>query len=61
MTAQHKATPQQWAELERYLDVLANPIVASVIIELRDRIEALEAAASCRSILGTPPPRLVGW
>lgn len=42
MTAPHKAKPDQWAELERYLEVLDNPIVASAILELRDRLAAAE-------------------
>ena len=46
MTTPHKATPEQWTELERYLRVIDNPIVASCILELRDRIAALEAAAT---------------
>jgi hypothetical protein len=41
MTKQHKATPEQWETIERYADT-SDPY--SCILELRDRIEALEAA-----------------
>jgi hypothetical protein len=40
MTNQHRATPEQWETIERYADT-SDPY--SCILELRDRIEALEA------------------
>ena len=40
MTKQHKATPEQWADQERWAHDNAD---SSCILELRDRIEALEA------------------
>jgi hypothetical protein len=51
----HRASLEQWSELERYLQVIDNPIVASFLIELRDRIEALEAATDHRAILDSSP------
>jgi predicted phage gp36 major capsid-like protein len=41
MTDQHRATPEQWETIERYADT-SDPY--SCILELRARIEALEAA-----------------
>jgi len=41
MTNQHRATPEQWEFIELYADSI-DP--AACILELRDRIEALEAA-----------------
>jgi len=38
----YRATPEQWESIERYAD----SIVYSCIIELRDRIAALEARIS---------------
>ena len=45
MSSQHRATPEQWADL--HLDDPFDPFddTASCILELRDRVEALEAAA----------------
>jgi hypothetical protein len=40
MTDQHRATPEQWAMLEEQ----SAPEYDSTILELRDRVEALEAA-----------------
>ena len=42
MTKQHKATPDDWAQQEDWANRSAFPD-SSCIIELRDRIEALEA------------------
>jgi hypothetical protein len=42
MTDQHRATPQQWAETEKW--ALEDELDSSCILELRSRIEALEAA-----------------
>jgi hypothetical protein len=39
MTKQHKATPEQWETMEKY----AESIGYSCILELRARIEAMEA------------------
>jgi hypothetical protein len=41
MTKSHRATPEQWESIERYADT-SDPY--SCFIELRARIEALEAA-----------------
>jgi hypothetical protein len=41
MTKQHKATPEQWADQKRWAHDDAD---SSCILELRARIEALEAA-----------------
>ncbi len=46
MTDQHRAAPEQWETLEHYVIAIPNPSIASCILELRDRIAALEAAAS---------------
>ena len=44
MTEQHRATPKQWLTIS--LDGRTNNVAAaSTILELRDRIEALEVAA----------------
>ena len=43
MTKQHKATPDEWAQQEDWANRSAFSD-SSCIIELRDRIEALEAA-----------------
>jgi len=40
MTHQHRATPEQWAMLEEQ----SAPEYDSTILELRARVEALEAA-----------------
>ena len=42
MTDQHRATPEQWAETEKW--ALGDELDSSCILELRARIEALEAA-----------------
>jgi hypothetical protein len=42
---QHRATPEQWETLEHYVIAIRNPSIASCILELRDRIERLEASA----------------
>ena len=41
MAEQHRATPEQWALARR----MAHRAEFSCLVELRDRIEALEAAA----------------
>ena len=45
MTTPHKATPDQWARLEARQLVRGNDLVCAAL-ELRSRIEALEAAAN---------------
>lgn len=40
--SQHKATPKQWAEMEQWAGSYGT---CSCLLELRDRIEALENAA----------------
>jgi hypothetical protein len=44
MTDQHRATPEQWANMKEYQDDGLDDGYGSCIIELRARIEALEAA-----------------
>jgi hypothetical protein len=41
---QHKATPDQWADVKRFLP--ANSSIASCLLELRHRIEVIEDAAN---------------
>jgi hypothetical protein len=43
MTDQHRATPEQWANMKEYQDDGLDDGYGSCIIELRDRIAALEA------------------
>ena len=43
MSAPHNATPEHWARIERWT---SGNSACSCILELRDRIEALEAANS---------------
>ena len=42
MTDQHRATPEQWAETEKWAQ--GDELDSSCILELRSRIESLEAA-----------------
>jgi len=44
----HKATPKQWAELEEWATKYE---WSSCVVELRDRLAALEAGATCPHIL----------
>jgi hypothetical protein len=44
MTNQHRATPEQWA----YMEANAWPQMTACLLELRARIEQLEAAANDR-------------
>ena len=44
MSNQHRTTPAQWAALHPFFSPSIND-TASCILELRDRVEALEAAA----------------
>jgi hypothetical protein len=44
MSNQHRATPEQWANMKEYQDDGLDDGYGSCIIELRARIEALEAA-----------------
>jgi len=50
MTTPRKATPEQWAHIEQLASYFIYDIL---ILELRDRIEALEAAANSKP---TPNP-----
>ena len=45
MTNQHRATPEQWESIDRYADAATSSAPYSCILELRARVEALEAAA----------------
>jgi len=53
MTTPHRATPEQWVELEHYLRVIDNPILASCLLELRDRVAALEDDATCPYVVSS--------
>ena len=44
MTAPHKATAEQWAQIEGYAATDMNDDYASCLLDLRARVEALEAA-----------------
>jgi hypothetical protein len=56
MTA-HKATPEQWEATEEYAHAAIGCYSDSCILELRDRIAALEAAAnSSAALTGSPAP-----
>ena len=50
MTAPHKATPEQWAQLQACTAIYPGAW-GDCIIELRDRIAALEAGATCPHIV----------
>jgi hypothetical protein len=53
---QHRATPEQWKHLENGAQLERPYNSALCLLELRDRIAALEAAqASTRGILGNSP------
>jgi hypothetical protein len=55
MTTPHKATPEQWEHVEQR--ILAIDPGCSCLIELRDRLAALEAAAnSSAGLTGSPAP-----
>jgi hypothetical protein len=43
MSAPHKATPEQWAQIERFAEDCGYD---ACLLELRDRLAALEAAAN---------------
>jgi hypothetical protein len=49
----HKATPEQWATTEEYANAAIGCYSDSCLLELRSRIEALEAAANSKP---TPNP-----
>jgi hypothetical protein len=51
----HKATPEQWATTEEYANAAIGCYSDSCLLELRDRIEALEADANRQAILGSSP------
>jgi len=53
MSAPHKATPEQWEDVEQFLTTLPYPSTASCLLELRDRIAALEAGATCPHIISS--------
>jgi hypothetical protein len=46
MTKQHRATPEQWESIERWAEV---NVSGACFLELRARIETLEAAQRVRS------------
>jgi hypothetical protein len=48
---QHRATPEQWETLEHYVIAIPNPSIASCILELRNRVKALEAGQTCPHIV----------
>ena len=49
MTTNHKATPEQWAMLEEQ----SAPEYDNTILELRARIETLEAGATCPHVVSS--------
>jgi len=53
MTTPHKATPEQWATTEEYANAAIGCYSDSCLLELRDRIAALEADANSKP---TPNP-----
>ena len=55
MTDQHRATPEQWAMLEEQ----SAPEYDSTILELRARVEALEAAQHAPTTTDARPGGLV--
>lgn len=57
MTKPHKATPEHWEATEKYAHRAIGCYADSCILELRDRIEALEKAAnSSAGLTGSPAP-----
>jgi hypothetical protein len=50
---QHRATPEQWANMEEYRDDGYDDGYASCILELHDRIAALEAGQTCPHIVSS--------
>ena len=46
MTNQHRATPEQWKDVEEFLSTLPYPSTASCLLELRDRLAAAEQRIS---------------
>jgi hypothetical protein len=50
MTKPHRLTPAQWESIERYAE--DNVIYDACFLDLRDRIEALEAAQQPRAFTG---------
>ncbi len=54
MTDQHRATPEQWADQERWAHDDAD---SSCILELRARVEALEKAQSLSGVYGIVTPK----
>lgn len=53
MTTPHKATPEQWAWQEEWAREPHADHDASCILELRDRLAALEAGATCPHIISS--------
>ena len=60
MTEQHRATEEQWAAMQRYLTTIPNPALSSCILELRDRVAALEDNANRQAILDSSPTPIGG-
>jgi hypothetical protein len=55
---QHRATPEQWETASKWAGGDGFGVMHACLLELRDRIAALEAAqASTREILGNSPAR----
>jgi len=48
MTEQHKASPEQWAQIERYAATDLNDDYAACLLDIRARVEALEDAENYR-------------
>ena len=47
----HRATPEQWAQIERWAE--NGSIYSPLILELRARVEVLEAGATCPHIVSS--------
>ena len=56
MTKQHKATPEQWARQE---ELAAGSAMLTCLLELRARVEALEATQQPRAFTGEEVARIV--
>ena len=48
MTEQHKASPEQWAQIESYAATDLNDDYAACLLDIRARVEALEDAENDR-------------
>jgi hypothetical protein len=49
MTKPHRSTPEHWATVERYAQQVSS--TDDCLLELRSRVEALEAGATCPHVV----------